>query len=387
MSTASFDVPAPEAIIDQIYALATRLDGLTEVTGLLARHTRSRSCGLMIQDRKTFQVTGGWFSGIDLAWGLAYQTKFYDRDPTVVEHFQIPSGTAYASRHNRDSAEFRETAFFKEWCTPQKLGYFAGAYLELEGTQALRLTFQGDFKRGQYEPESLHLMQAVVPHLRRAVEINHRITQLIGHTRAFASVLEQSSNAIVLLNSSGEVIYSNSAAEQVRGKDLMFHGKRVHIANPEARKQFDTALVGCFETLRESDAAVMQSGVHVAIPRNSLLPLSVYIAPFRIAGASPQDPVPPDLVMLQIVDPEHQIVLDANRLREVMDLTPAEARVAAYLCRGESAQQIGKSLAISSHTVRDHMKHIYLRVGVSKQSELVARAYSVLRVPGTSTIN
>jgi DNA-binding CsgD family transcriptional regulator/PAS domain-containing protein len=372
----------PSPVIDRIYALATELDGITGTTELLARITRSRSCGLLIQNRDDFRVVGGWFSGMDLVWGLAYRDRYFRCDPTVVEHFSIAPGEAYASRFHHEDAAFRKSEFFRDWCEPQKLGYFAGIYLELSPQQTLRLTFQGDLSRGQYEPSTLALMEAVLPHLKRAIDVNRRVTQLVGQSKAFESALETSRNAIVLLDLDGKVVHVNSIAAQTWGAELALRNGRVHVADAKARQQFELAVQGCVVALREAGASSsLQAGVHVALPRLGLMPLSLYLAPFRLLGLSPHTPMPPDLIMLQIVDPEHQIGLDSERLREVLDLTPAEARVAAHLCRGNTAEKIGERLKLSPHTVRDHIKHIYLRTGVSKQSEFVARAYSVLRLP------
>jgi DNA-binding CsgD family transcriptional regulator/PAS domain-containing protein len=360
-------------LVDDVYSLATQLDGLTKLTEHLARATRSRSCGLMIQDRRDFSVRGGWYWGIDLVWGLAYRDTYYACDPTVVEHFQIASGKAYASRFDRDQDDFRATRFYREWCAPQKLGYFAGAYLDLEGTLALRLTFQGDDARGAYEPATIALIENLIPHLRRALDINRRVTQLVGHAKAFARVLEQNQNAMILLDVQGAVVYHNDAAQQLGGAGIALRDGHVHVADAAERRQFELAVGGCIASLREAGTAPVQAGAHVAIARRGLLPLSVYVSPVRLQGASPVDPLPGDLVMLQLIDPERQIELDAARFKEVMALTPAEARVAARLCRGDSAADIAVALELSPHTVRDHVKHIYLKVGVSKQSEFVAR--------------
>lgn len=365
-------------IANAIYRLATKLDGITEITALLTRETRSRSCGLMIQNKADYSVHGGWYWGIDQIWGLAYQSRYFSSDPSVVEHFAIPEGQAYASPLNKDNAEFRNTAFFSEWCAPQSLGYFAGVYANLDPPLALRLTFQGDFARGPYEPETVRFMQEVLPHVRRAVGINREVTQLIGHTRAFEAMLAQGNNAIVLLNLAGEVIHVNESAQAMAGRGFAIRERRFHVLNAEAQQQAQAAITACCAALSLLTAPVMQAGCHVSIPRPAALPVSLYISPFRLSGASPNAPLPSDMVMIQIINPDSQVRLNEHRLREVMGLTAAEARVAALLCCGDSAIEIAHELSISPHTVRDHVKHIYQRIGVTKQSEFVARAYSVL---------
>ncbi|MDO5106699.1 MAG: helix-turn-helix transcriptional regulator [Coriobacteriaceae bacterium] len=55
-------------------------------------------------------------------------------------------------------------------------------------------------------------------------------------------------------------------------------------------------------------------------------------------------------------------------------LTAREAEIANMLCRGMKPAQIGDELYIARNTVRKHVAHIYEKVGVSSQAELIVRA-------------
>ncbi len=53
-------------------------------------------------------------------------------------------------------------------------------------------------------------------------------------------------------------------------------------------------------------------------------------------------------------------------------LTPAQARVAALVLRGQSTQQIVNALGISANTVQEHLRAIFDKFGVGSRRELVA---------------
>lgn len=57
-------------------------------------------------------------------------------------------------------------------------------------------------------------------------------------------------------------------------------------------------------------------------------------------------------------------------------LTPRETEILLHLCRGSSTKEIAAELIISAHTVRDHLKAIYEKAGVSSRGELVAGLFS-----------
>ena len=61
-------------------------------------------------------------------------------------------------------------------------------------------------------------------------------------------------------------------------------------------------------------------------------------------------------------------------------LSPREREVMELLVRGYSTDRIGKDLRISYHTVKTHVYHIYQKVGVHAQQELIDLVEERLRL-------
>lgn len=57
-------------------------------------------------------------------------------------------------------------------------------------------------------------------------------------------------------------------------------------------------------------------------------------------------------------------------------LTNREIEVVVQLCRGRSTRQIASALFISPHTVHDHVKAVFGKVGVSSRPELLATLFA-----------
>lgn len=64
------------------------------------------------------------------------------------------------------------------------------------------------------------------------------------------------------------------------------------------------------------------------------------------------------------------LILDAH------GITPAQSRVAALVLQGRSTQQIVNELAISAHTVQEHLRAVFDKFGVGSRRELVAALLS-----------
>lgn len=60
-------------------------------------------------------------------------------------------------------------------------------------------------------------------------------------------------------------------------------------------------------------------------------------------------------------------------------LTPREDDVMSFLIQGESVKAIAGSLGISPHTVADHLKRIYIKLGVHSKNEALFKILSLSR--------
>jgi DNA-binding CsgD family transcriptional regulator len=77
------------------------------------------------------------------------------------------------------------------------------------------------------------------------------------------------------------------------------------------------------------------------------------------------------------------VVIEAAKVAEVApiivqayDLTDREQQITRLIARGAGTAEIADELFLSAHTVRDHVKAIFQKVGVSSRGELVARLFA-----------
>lgn len=61
---------------------------------------------------------------------------------------------------------------------------------------------------------------------------------------------------------------------------------------------------------------------------------------------------------------------------EAYDLGPREQQITQLIARGFSTAEIAQRLCLSQHTVRDYVKSVFEKVGVSSRGELVARLFA-----------
>jgi DNA-binding CsgD family transcriptional regulator len=86
-------------------------------------------------------------------------------------------------------------------------------------------------------------------------------------------------------------------------------------------------------------------------------------------------PAPPGDRRVAIVIERASAARSATVRLEAFGATAREREIATLLARGLSRTEMAKALVLSPHTVEDHVKSLYDKVGVASRQELVARVF------------
>lgn len=78
------------------------------------------------------------------------------------------------------------------------------------------------------------------------------------------------------------------------------------------------------------------------------------------------------MVLVTLCDPEWSSTDEVVRLQECFGLTRREAEVASYLSAGKTLLQFAESRFLTLNTVKSHLKHIFRKLDVRNQVQLVA---------------
>ena len=69
--------------------------------------------------------------------------------------------------------------------------------------------------------------------------------------------------------------------------------------------------------------------------------------------------------------------LETHFFHGLLGLTPTEGRVAVAVATGQTVAGIADALGCAESTVRTHLKRVYRKQGIHKQTELVRRVLSL----------
>jgi DNA-binding CsgD family transcriptional regulator len=189
---------------------------------------------------------------------------------------------------------------------------------------------------------------------------------LIQH--AALDALSQLHIGLVLCSESGEILELNHVAESVlaAGDALVRNQNGVLCVTQEAGRSFVE-----LERQRTRRAPrTIESGSVLAVSRGpGQRPLTVFIhtCTSPVDGATSES-----ALLLMILDSALPLVSIEAELQHLYRLTPTEARLASRLLEGSALEDCCEALGFSRPTGCTHLRRIFKKTGVHRQTELVA---------------
>lgn len=218
-------------------------------------------------------------------------------------------------------------------------------------------------------PECRQRIAALLPHLRRACEMDARLLQARQETATLKEALNRTGDAVAMLDREGRVVFANRRAAATfnagSGIDLA-PDERLLLSTSEARAALARALSRCAGSMVWTPAQDVGPPGSVVVRRGDGPPriLTLQPLPRELAGAFGA------VALLFISDPGGQSADHATLLRAVYGLTLAEAQLAEAVCNGAALKDYAGSRQISYETARTYLRRIYDKTGARRQSEL-----------------
>lgn len=198
----------------------------------------------------------------------------------------------------------------------------------------------------------------------RAVRVSRRgaDSRLFAAAAAATAALEQLNQGIALIDRACRVSFANRIAHAIfreidglslRGDEL------ITTAKPDSAR-LNMALKRAVNEGR---------GATLRLERPSQKrPLSLLITPLQLEASYMSTPA----ALVSINDLDRSAAPPRERLMQAYGLTLAEAGVAQLLLRGNGNAMVAAKLGISVETARTHLRHLLVKTGTHRQSDLIS---------------
>lgn len=263
-----------------------------------------------------------------------------------------------------------KSEFYNEFLKPiNAFHQMSGIIVKKEGTLSAVTSLRSK-AAGPFEKKESHIFHALMPHLRRAVQLHHQIVGLATEMQTAASALERLHIGLIRLDSDGRVLAMNQVAGRIVGQrdGLAITNNRLCASRADETRSLRVLIS---EAAMTSEGIGFGAGGAIPISRPSFKrPFSVLVSPAPTTGLWIGGPA--GTVALFVTDPEAVIESDEEILKRLFGLSAREARIANLLVQGCDLKEVCEKLLIRRNTARTHLRHLFDKLGVRRQAELIS---------------
>lgn len=265
--------------------------------------------------------------------------------------------------------EWRASSYFREYCQPQGVFHVLAADIAtrnggLYGFRVTRPENTPDFSDAE-----IRFCGLLVPHIKRALNLHLSINQDRKVSTLYSHAMTQLLVGVVILDQNGVVMDCNPAATTILAlKDgITVDGAQLEASYADDNRKLQKLLRDALNAT-SSDRLGVTEAMSVTRPSGKL---SWGLILQRISSDQWTEGKQRPSVAVFVRDTEGRVDPSVRLAQQLFHLTPAETALAIQLANGLSLEEAAEVLNIKRNTARAHLRSIFSKTGVRRQTELV----------------
>lgn len=274
-------------------------------------------------------------------------------------------GEIRADRHIPPETDAAAGEYY-EWLKRTGCRYFAGHKLFDTKDFLALASIHVPEARGHVAAPTEELFTRLRPHLANALCVQQALAPIADGIEALDNGALASDRAYALLGGDGHILECSAEFESIvrRSGSISIKNRRLAAAGPDRTRL--TQLIDAATGADADPAALAPVRIRHAEGRHGLLMRAVRLKRGRELFARLRP-----VAMLVLIDLDGRSADVSADLRSGWGLTPREAELAMLLGEGRRIDQAAASLGISEQTARHHLKAIFRRLEIDRQTDLV----------------
>lgn len=297
---------------------------------------------------------------------VAYNKQFFALDPFV----DLPHGKVVTLDEFIPERDQEKSDYFSQYLAPMDVFHIVGTDIHTKDGAHCSLRISRGKRSESFTAADKEVLELLVPHLESAVKIHMRLNRVKSERNLYAGAVNQLAVGAIILDEEGKIMKVNQVAEELINDNdgLKITGKSLQVGSSSDTRK-----------LREMIRNALGSNSHDSAPS-----LVEALRIQRLSGASDLGivvrPIPMEKysegiqcpsVAIFISDPERKSRAPQEIVKALFDLTPAEAQLAMLLANGLTLDETAETLCVSRNTARAHLRSIFSKTGVTRQTMLV----------------
>ena len=323
-----------------------------------------------------------WFSrsyyhGVDRSeWELEYFRDYYAEDEHLPRMRSLPDSQIVPVVDLFTADELKTSRMYNE-----ALARFEGQNglnVRLDGPHGSQISWgiADPVDAAGWSSARVRMIDRILPHLRQYVRVRTALADATALGRSVTDLLDSGRACVIQLGWNGQIVEASDRATELLRENhgLSDRGGALRASTPED----DATLQGLLSRAIQPFGHLGVSGSMIV--RRSLPPrrLALHVKPVAPGERDQRSQHVAALVL--VVDPDRPRI--AQRVVETaLSLSPAETEIAILLAQGRTTREIAATTGRKYSTVRTHLKHIFTKLGVSRQVEVAQLVWRLSSFP------
>lgn len=309
-----------------------------------------------------------------------YYRDYYSRDEAIPRLAGLADRELAWKSDLYTDQEMRTSAAYNEFRVANKTQN--GLFTAIHGLDGSVIVWScgNSTEREGWGHDQVGVIGLLAPHIRQAARVRRAMADARALGASLAGLLENGRLGLIQLDRRGRIMEANARARDVLLKrDGLRDGGGVLTSGHAGEDE---------ELQRLLARALPRYGFQGAggsmkiTRRKTPTPLVLEIHPVRGMGVDRRARQVGALVL--VVDPARRPRIEPDLAVKFLGLTPAESRVAVAVATGQTVAGIADAVDCAESTVKTHLKRVYRKLGIRKQTELVQRILSLEALRGSA---
>ena len=306
-------------------------------------------------------------------WERLYFQVYHARDERPPRLSRLPDSwilhakELYTEQELRTSPAYNEALLLSE--SQNSL------HVRLDGPQGANIIWiaSDPVDSGGWQSAQIDVIKRLLPHIRQFVCVRQALADARSLAASLAELLDTTRVGAIYLDRRGRIVEMNDPARNLllRGAGLSdqdgFLGAWLPKDDANLQRLLAEALPP-FGSQGVSGSTTVGHSLGLTALVLHVIPIEDGQVDFRTRAVA---------ALVLVVDPQMPPRPDARLVASALGLTPAESQVAVMLAGGETARGIALATGRKESAIRDHIRRIHRKLGISRQADLIRMVLSI----------
>ncbi|VVM62103.1 hypothetical protein PS862_03013 [Pseudomonas fluorescens] len=283
----------------------------------------------------------------------------------------LPTDTVFTVDELMSEAEWVSSSFYLLFCQPHDCHQMLGADIRLPDGSTVRFRINRPREQARFSHVERAMCAMLLPHFRRALHMHSLLDRSESLGSLYSQTISRMAVATIVLDENGSVVQLNPVAREILDSQdgLKVVGGRLEATYPSDNRELSRLVRNAFQRAKQGGAG-LQGAEAMSISRPSgkvSLGVVVELIPTQELVEGKGKPT----VVVYVRDAVSKSLVSNVVTSQLYNLTPAETLLALELANGLSLEEASEALNIRRNTARAHLRSIFSKTGVRRQTELV----------------